>query len=628
MPYKSYIILFSIGVFFYTDFKAQQAFHSLESDTGKADTLFFFRFNENEFLNDSHLIEEPIVFNQFQRYLPETNLFPYLFVGNPGHSMYSPVYSNDKADNYIQGVSSGVYPYLYRRENADYYRNRPPYTSLFYMFGAKDEELLDVVHTRNFGRNLNLSLHLQKQASTGFYDNIGTKSTNFDMDINYATANQRYTVLASYQFNKKELNENGGYENLEEIENPETEGSANLSRAQSAIRDEGIFIGQSFGIGNRNTNKEAHIIPLFRLGYDFQYTRSYRTYSDEGDYDQIKRNYFLNADFYNNIYFDSTFTRDSVNHSLFSNQANLWFFPSKQRVKLHARQELIDYRQGDFIDTLYENYFTGAEFVFNTSDKYLFDMKFDYAFEGFRTGDFNLSANIGNQPKDSIPSIIYKASLGYKQVHPLFNELYYVSNNFIWHNDFSKQSSFFVTLNVNKSGYSLDVDVGSVANLIYYDDEALAAQATESVQYLKLSFHKFLNWKKIFLDNRLQYQYFSNRDLIPLPEFMIWESIYYQDHLLKKILKFQVGFDVFYYSSHNGYAYMPVMNQFHLQSEKEVGSYPYIDFFINFQLKRAFFFFKMEHVNKGMFGLNYYQVPDYPMPKRAFKMGIKWTLFD
>jgi hypothetical protein len=98
--------------------------------------------------------------------------------------------------------------------------------------------------------------------------------------------------------------------------------------------------------------------------------------------------------------------------------------------------------------------------------------------------------------------------------------------------------------------------------------------------------------------------------------------------MFNKVIQFRAGFDVFYFTGFNGLAYMPAIGEFYTQNSQIIGNYPFIDLFFTFRLKRALFFVKIEHFNKGMAGDNFYQIPDYPVPPRAFKWGLKWTLFD
>ncbi|MCB9361353.1 MAG: hypothetical protein H6588_08630, partial [Flavobacteriales bacterium] len=64
------------------------------------------------------------------------------------------------------------------------------------------------------------------------------------------------------------------------------------------------------------------------------------------------------------------------------------------------------------------------------------------------------------------------------------------------------------------------------------------------------------------------------------------------------------------------------------QKTKEIGAYPYVDFFISTHLKRAQVFFKWEHINAGMSGYSYLLTPTTPAHDRSFKFGVSWNMFD
>jgi hypothetical protein len=85
---------------------------------------------------------------------------------------------------------------------------------------------------------------------------------------------------------------------------------------------------------------------------------------------------------------------------------------------------------------------------------------------------------------------------------------------------------------------------------------------------------------------------------------------------------------VFYTSAYYANAYMPATGQFYIQTEKKYGDYPFIDFFINAQIKTVRIFIKVDHLNSGLMGNYYMLTPHYPMSDRAFKFGISWRFFD
>ena len=89
-----------------------------------------------------------------------------------------------------------------------------------------------------------------------------------------------------------------------------------------------------------------------------------------------------------------------------------------------------------------------------------------------------------------------------------------------------------------------------------------------------------------------------------------------------------LGFDLFYNTKYYADAYMPSLNSFHRQHEKQLGNYPFVDVFLNMQLKRFKFFLKVEHVNAGWIDQNYFSVLHYPRNGRDLKFGLSWTFYD
>ena len=93
----------------------------------------------------------------------------------------------------------------------------------------------------------------------------------------------------------------------------------------------------------------------------------------------------------------------------------------------------------------------------------------------------------------------------------------------------------------------------------------------------------------------------------------------------------QLGADVRYFTTYHAPAYMPAIQQFHLQPEDdqvEIGGYPIINAYLNLHLKRTRIFVMMYHVNAGMGNANSFLVPHYPLNSRLLKIGISWNFYD
>lgn len=199
----------------------------------------------------------------------------------------------------------------------------------------------------------------------------------------------------------------------------------------------------------------------------------------------------------------------------------------------------------------------------------------------------------------------------------------YVSNHFIWHNDFGKTRRVRLggEIEYPKSRTRIGFDVENVQNLIYFDSLSTPVQHGGSVQVVSASLAQnfrvgILNW-----DNKLVWQKSSDKAVVPLPELAVYSNLY----LLFKVatLHVQLGVDCDWYSSYYAYDYQPATATFHTQDKIKVGNYPFMNVYANMKLSKARFYVLFSHVNQGWLGgNNYFALPHYPMNPRRFQVGV------
>ena len=90
----------------------------------------------------------------------------------------------------------------------------------------------------------------------------------------------------------------------------------------------------------------------------------------------------------------------------------------------------------------------------------------------------------------------------------------------------------------------------------------------------------------------------------------------------------QTGITFSYFSKYYANSYNPLLSEFNLQNNVEIGNYPVIDVFINARVRSMRLFLKAEHINtllskKG----NYYSAPNYPYRDYVLRFGIVWNFF-
>ncbi len=74
-------------------------------------------------------------------------------------------------------------------------------------------------------------------------------------------------------------------------------------------------------------------------------------------------------------------------------------------------------------------------------------------------------------------------------------------------------------------------------------------------------------------------------------------------------------------------AYDPVLAEFYVQNDQELGGYPMVDFFFNGRVRQTRIFFKLENVNTLIDGNNNFSAPSYPYRDFLVRFGLVWDFF-
>ncbi|MDE6328026.1 MAG: putative porin [Duncaniella sp.] len=200
----------------------------------------------------------------------------------------------------------------------------------------------------------------------------------------------------------------------------------------------------------------------------------------------------------------------------------------------------------------------------------------------------------------------------------------YVSNHFIWKNDFGKtrRIRFGGKLDIPHTSTKAEVGVENVQNLIYFNSDGLPVQHTGNVQVFSVRAHQDFRWRALNWRNTLVYQTSTDESVIPLPKFAVYSNLYLQ-FKLARVLDVQLGVDLDYYTRYYAPSYQPATMAFCNQKEIKCGNYPFMNAYINMKLSRARFYILFSHVNQGIIGGNdYFSIPHYPLNPRRFQMGV------
>ncbi|MGQ1946024.1 putative porin [Geofilum sp. OHC36d9] len=540
-----------------------------------------------------------------------------------------------------------------------YYNTRTPYTNIYYQYSPpkrRSEEVVKVLFTQNVNKNWNVGFNYDLISSIGKYEAQQVDNRHFRFFSSYS--GEKYSILGDYVYNKTDHLENGGIIDESYIWNPNEKDvdmnediPVNFLNASNRIDNHQLYLNQTFDIGHVVVGRNDSTIDKMPLGtaiHSFHLSRYRRIYAVE-DFSTYATNSFEDF-YYPNIYNDSTATRDSVYYTSVENTFQLRFNEeanSLLRFGLRAfitnEVELFKYpgvpvTKGtlsvppEYImnDTVLTTTLLGGQIFKNVGRNFKWNAGARIYFQGYRAGDSELTGTLSSSfriGKDTAG--IYASGGAYLVTPDFFTERYY-SNHFIWNNRFDQVQTLRVGggIDVPTRRLKLSAETRSINKYVFWNQEALPEQTDEFIQVAEIQLYKHFQLWNLHSRNTVIYQLTNHDDILPLPEWTIYSSNYFQNTLFK-VLFFQIGFDLRYNTDWYTPAYMPATGQFYAQRERKVGDYPMVDAFLNLHLKRARIFFKMDHVNEGYpSSRDYFHTIYYPMNPRGFHFGVSWNFYD
>ena len=278
-------------------------------------------------------------------------------------------------------------------------------------------------------------------------------------------------------------------------------------------------------------------------------------------------------------------------------------------------------------DTLFTNSKASFSVYNQTGEMWNWEFFTSFYLEGYNKNDTYAHLKIRKllkTKKDSTASLELYAN--YSKQSPDYFLSNYRSNHYKWRNSFPAQEEKRIELTYHKPSWHLSFGLKATAitNYVYFDTTGHPAVFNQNTNVLAAFVNKSFHAGGLGIDNKITWQFVSDKNIIPLPEIALYNSVYYGTYLFNKAILVNIGFDVFYNTAFYSQAYIPAINQFRNQNEKLIGNYPFIDVFLRAQIKRANLFVKFAHVNSGFFENTYFATLHYPALRRAFKFGVSW----
>ena len=616
---------------------------SIKKISEKIATIDMYRFitieNDTTYIDTSLTIQKEYSHNYLRK-----DIFGLLPFANDGQTYNTLQYSLTDFSPYPEFGFKAKHFIFLEANQIRYSSVATPVTELYFKTTVRKGQSVDAFITLNTSENLNFSIAYKGLRSEGEYINQLSSTGNFRFTTSYNTKNKRYFAKAHYTFQDILNEENGGITTIDDFEsedpnyNNRQRFEVYFSDAKSFLKGKRIFLDHNFRINSEKGNNNLYLTHQFNYENKFfEYNQAtvpstvgntivYRfgeSFKSSGINDQTRYNKMYNRvglvyentilgkfqffadDFRSNYYYDQILIFDNQN-----------VIPSSFSQEINSVGGQYEYRKNKWNGKFLYSRSVTAQSLSNL------DAKLDY--------DLNDETQFSFQ---------------YQNINKLPNSNYnlhqssYVKYN--WSNDFKNEKINTISANAITPWLDAEVQFSVLKDHLYFNDASTSEQALAKTQivapsqydgtinYLSVKLSRELTFGNFALDNTILYQKVEQQDaILNVPEIVTRNTFYYSNYLFKRALFLQTGIVLNYFTKYYASDYNPVIGEFFVQNDKQIGNHPNFDFFINAKIQRTRIYFKAEHFNSSLMGNNFYSSPNNPSRDFTIRFGLIWNFFN
>lgn len=596
--------------------------------------------------------------NYSRRFVPSLISPAYATTGNYGGPGRNLIYSEllPMSDFFF---NDAVLHWIQLGSKQKFYNTRIPMTLLSYNTagGREDEQSrLYGVFSGNFNRRAQIGGLVDFLYSKGCYDYQAVKDFNWGLSGSYM--GDRYEFQGYFNHWDRMGKDNGGITNDLYITDPaQLQGGQNtiqpksiptkLTGAHNRVKGQQLYLNNKYKVGFwrekqiDDTTVQREYIPVMRFVWTLDYNSGERIFHD-GVKDDNK--------FWKATYLNLDGSHDCTSYWSLANTLGVELLEefnkfAKFGLSAFVTHKVRSYKQA--VDTLdrmpelpegltpypyqtkvrpsitHNLVYVGGQLTKQQGSIFTYQATARFGLLGPVVGDVDVDGSLSTHFRlfgDSVRITAYGRFSNTEAPYLMNN---FVSNHFIWKNDFGKTRRVALggKFKVNRTGTLVNIGVENVQNLIYFNADCMPVQHSGSVQVLHASVGQTFRFGPVVWDNRVIYQASADQTVIPLPKLSIYSNLSF-NFRIAKVLGVQLGVDCDYYTKYMSVSYQPGTMAFYNQREIECGNYPLMNVFANMKLSKVRFFVMMSHVNQGLMGNNYFSMPHYPLNPRRFQIGL------
>ena len=591
---------------------------------------------DTTYLDTTLTIEKSYKFNYLR-----SDTFELLPFSNVGQT-YNALAVNTTSNRLTPLFAAQSHNYNYKQiADVSYFNVPTPLTEIYFKTAFEQGQQLNAFFTINTSKQFNFSLSYQGVRSLGNYQQSLTSTGNLLITSNYFSKNNRYNVrfhVASHDIINRE---NGGLtpNSLALFVNDDPEFSdrgrldVNFEDAENNLKGLRLYVNQEYALIKKADSTNTNSLTL---GNSIWYEDKLFEYRQQNAFEQYGASYEAT-----DLYTKTTLEEFNLQgYANFTNSllGNFKFFTTLTEYN-YGYNSVLNLDTGQIPNRIKDNLVSvGGSYQKQYKG---FDIHAEAAINviGNTTGNYiNAAAGLYLNKDTKV-----QGSLKIHNAAPNFNFQLYQSDyvNYNWKTQFN---------NIKTQELGFDLWSKKIANVSFkytgIDDYTYFAinasqtdadaflrptpmQSSERVDYLKIKAQREFNWRGFALNNTVMYQnVLSGDSVFNVPEFITRQSLYYQDHIFKNALFFQTGVNLKYFTKYNSNGYDPVLAEFYVQNEQEIGNFPMVDLFFNAKIRQTRIFVTWEHFN-ALFSntKQYFSAPGYPYRDSLIRFGLVWDFF-
>lgn len=593
---------------------------------------------DTTFVDTSLTIKKEYDYNYLRR-----DLFGLMPFANEGQPYTTLQYTSKFRTSFPEFGYTGKHFNYYQPNDIKYYSVATPFTELYFKTVMEQGQNLDAFVTLNTSERFNFSIAYKGLRSLGKYINQLSSTGNFRFTTSYNTKDKRY--YANFHYTSQDIlnGENGGLTNPENFEgndpayNERPRLDVYFKDAKTTLIGTRLFLDHNFQINAKKRNNNIYI--THQINFEnkyFEYNQTtvpttitsssgvtstlYRfgpSFVAANINDQVRYNRMYNK--VGAIYENTTFGKfqffvDDFRYNYYYNSV------------LFLTSQTIPNALNDVINDI------GAQYEYR---KNKWNGKFQYSSSVTSQSLFNFNAHLKYQLNDK-NSLTFE----YQNSNNLPNNIYNLHQssyiNYNWFYNFKNEKHNSLKVEANTQWASATLEFNTINDFLYFSNDDTAnlqlvspKQYEKTINHLSLKVNKEVKFRKWALDNTFLYQKVDQSDkILNVPQLVLRNTLYYSDYYFNKALYLQTGVIFNYFTKYYANDYNPILGEFFVQNQKEIGAYPNIDIFANARIQRTRIYLKAEHFNSSMTGNNYYSSPNNPYHDFIIRFGLVWNFFD